>query len=142
MRPMYETSADLKAEGDATYVIGEAWNVTLHKLPVSYQADWAIEKDGSIVGWGEFKRRRFKWGDYQSIILSVSKVRALLSLATVCGKALFFVKCDDAFMFVEIEESCLGNVSWGGRTCKTRDAGDIEPVVMIPAEKFKAVVTL
>ena len=139
MRPTYETSADLLAESNAASVIGEAWRVNLKKLPVSYGADWAIERDSMIVGWGEFKRRKFCWGDFDSIMLSVRKVADLIRLASIDGKAFFFVQADDGLRYVEISASDTYRVAWGGRTCKTRDNADIEPVVMIPLSKFKAI---
>ena len=139
MRPMYETSADLKAESDASAVIMRAWGVTLHKLPRSYGADWAIEKDSMIVGWGEFKRRKFSWGDFNSILVSARKVADLIRLAEVNGKAFFFVQANDGLRYAQICAEDKRRVAWGGRTCKTRDAEDVEPVVLIPTMKFKVI---
>jgi hypothetical protein len=136
---MYETSEDLASEREAADLIQEAWRVTLRKLPISYGADWAIEKDNLIVGWGEFKRRKFDWGDFDSIMLSVRKVSDLLRLAEIEGKSFFFVQANDGLRYSQILATDRFRIGWGGRTCKTRDADDIEPVALLPIARFKVI---
>jgi hypothetical protein len=140
-RTQYESEADLANERSAAEVIEPAWGVRLSKLPKSYGADWIIERDGKCVGWGEFKKRNMRWGDYPTIMLSVRKVADLIGLADVHGKAIFFVGVEDGLYFTEINPIEQYEIEFGGRTCKTRDRGDIEPVVKIPITKFRKIPT-
>ena len=111
----------------------------MHKVPDSYGADWMIERDGVHVGWGEYRRRDLEWGQYPTIMLSVRKVCDLIRLADVAGKSLFFVEANDGLRYVQIVASDQFAVEMGGRTCRTRDAADVEPVVQIPVDRFKLV---
>lgn len=140
-RPRYETDADLAAESSAAVVIEAAWGVKVTKIPDSYGADWMIERDGKHVGWGEYKRRSMTWGQYPTIVLSVRKVADLIRLADVAGRSLFFVEADDGMRYASVLAHDEFRIEIGGRTCRTRDAADVEPVVQIPVDRFKPVVS-
>lgn len=140
-RPRYETARDLAAESNAAGVIAAAWGVEVKKIPDSYGADWMIERDGSHVGWGEYKRRNMVWGQYPTVVLSVRKVVDLIRLADVAGRSLFFVEANDGIRYASVLAHDQFRITMGGRTCRTRDAADVEPVVQIPVDRFKPVVT-
>jgi hypothetical protein len=138
-RPQYESESDLENERRAAEVIEPAWNVRLSKLPKSYGADWIIEREGKCVGWGEFKKRNMRWGQYPTVMLSVRKISDLIRLADICGKSVFFVSVEDGLYFTTISPLQDYQIEFGGRTSKTRDIADIEPVAQIPLEEFKKV---
>jgi hypothetical protein len=140
-RPQYESEHDLANERGAAAIIEPAWGVRLSKLPKSYGADWIIEREGKCVGWGEFKKRNMRWGDYPTIMLSVRKVADLIRLADVHGKSIFFVGAEDGLYFAEIGPMQNYEIEFGGRTCKTRDNADVEPVAKIPITKFRKIPT-
>jgi len=140
-RPRYETESDLAFESAAADAIEKAWGVVLTKIPDSYGADWMIQRDGKQVGWGEYKRRDITWDQYPSILLSVRKVCDLVRLADVAGKALFFVETNDGLRYTQIYAHDQFVIEIGGRTCKTRDAADVEPVVQLAVDRFKPVAT-
>lgn len=138
-RPRYETNLDLENEENAAKEIRECWGVDVVKIPDSYGADWMISRGGKQVGWGEYKRRDMVWGQYPTIVLSVRKVADLIRLADVSGKALFFVEANDGLRYAEVHAADRFEIEIGGRTCKTRDSADVEPVVHLKTIRFKEV---
>ena len=92
-----------------------------------------------MLAWIEYKRRKFVWGQYPTVILSLRKVFALMRYASLGHKAMFVVEDDEGDMryWPIAEDEVIGwMVERGGRTANTRDDGDIEPVVMIPVARF------
>ena len=138
-RPRYETALDLSNEENAANVIEKAWGVSVSKIPDSYGADWMISRGKLQVGWGEYKRRKMSWGQYATIVLSVRKIADLIRLADVGGKALFFVEANDGLRYADVYANDQFQIEIGGRTCKTRDSADIEPVVHLKTSRFKKV---
>ena len=98
-----------------------------------------ISRGGKQVGWGEYKRRDMVWGQYPTIVLSDRKVADLIRLADVSGKALFFVEANDGLRYAEVHAADRFEIEIGGRTCKTRDSADVEPVVHLKTIRFKEV---
>ena len=141
MRTQYETSEDLKNENRARTQIERDWGVRLHKLPIAYKLDWVVCRDESIVGWGEFKKRKISINKYNTIMLSSMKVKEMVSYATVVGKAMFFVEFEEGLYFTEISPSDSRQGMWGGRTWQRRDNQDEEPVILIPVKNFRKVET-
>jgi hypothetical protein len=138
-RPQYESESDLANERSAAEIIEPAWNVRLSKLPKSYGADWIIEREGKCIGWGEFKKRNMRWGQYPTIMLSVRKIADLIRLADIRGKSVFFVSVEDGLYFTMVSPLKDYEIEFGGRTSKTRDTADIEPVAQIPIAEFRKI---
>ena len=61
-----------------------AWGVTCHKLPVQYALDYWIESKERCF-WCEVKVRTFAFDKYDTLILSVSKLRKGASYARSTG---------------------------------------------------------
>jgi hypothetical protein len=102
---------------------------------------------GKLVGVFEIKCRNVIWGAYpvdETILLSAGKWNACVEysrnlgvpfyLVVSCFSGTYEYKADIA----DVESGkifCL----WGGRTDKTRDKGDVEPVMHIPIGLFAKV---
>ena len=140
-RAHYETEADLRHEESAKSRIERAWGVRLEKLPLSYSADWAVcYKDGTVVGWIEYKRRNMDWGKYETVVLGARKIADMLRLAEFGQSAVFVVETNDgALRWIEINRKNTGDLRWGGRTTKQRDWQDREPVVHFPIKEFRTI---
>ena len=139
-RPIYENAESLHDEREAAKRLERRWGCTLHKLPRSYEVDFAATRPGKgVVAWVEFKRRKMRWGQYPDIVVSARKAEALLRMARLCGKSFFVVEDDDAeIRYARMDgQHWAGFVDIGGRTRQTRDDGDIEPVVKVMLERFK-----
>lgn len=144
-RMLYESNEDRHNESAIAKRIERAWRVELKKLPMSYAVDYAVTRDNQVVGWVEVKRRNIA-PSWKSIIMSVRKWRDGCILASTTGFGWAFVvenardgklwwfDCSDV-----MDEDIDLTVEWGGRTKKTRDSGDIEPVIHLPTKMFKQV---
>lgn len=139
-RPIYEDSESLGNEREAAKRIERRWNCTLHKLPRSYEVDFAATRPGTgVIAWVEYKCRKMRWGQYPDIVVSARKVDALIRMSRLCGKS-FFVVEDEAgeIRYARIDgQHWDGFVEVGGRTRQTRDSADVEPVVKVMLERFK-----
>ena len=79
-KPSLETRDDQKREERVAGYLEGAWNVTCHKLPVQYSLDYWIESKDRCY-WCEVKVRSFAFEKYDTLILSVSKLRTGASFA-------------------------------------------------------------
>lgn len=139
-RPLYENKNDLKNESSAQQLIEKICKYKLHKLPISYHADFAAFRDNKLKAFVEYKKRNCNSTTYPSIMLSYLKLAAIHNLcAPITGvKGYFFVELNDGLFWCELSKDIPNSyVEWGGRTANTRDSADIEPVIHIPMKNFK-----
>lgn len=83
-KPSLETRDDQKREERVAGFLEGAWGVTCHKLPVQYALDYWIESKEKCF-WCEVKVRTFAFDKYDTLILSVSKLRKGASYARSTG---------------------------------------------------------
>lgn len=139
-RPLYETANDLQGEEKTCHGFCSKFGMQACKLPISYGLDYLLFADGKAVGFLEYKRRHFKVGDYDTVMLSLKKLMTAQQLKNATGlQSTFLVQFDNG-----IGSCCFSKftekpdlIEYGGRTRKTRDPQDIEPVVMIPMRLFQ-----
>ena len=119
MRPLYESDADRDAEENARRRLEHVWKCEIVKLPMRYNCDFAAERDGTVVGLLEYKRRYFRRDKYPTTMLEAKKVRETLILAGACNcHAHFVVEFDDGLFYIGMNEE-PDQISIGGR--KDRD---------------------
>ena len=137
-REQYEKPKDLLKEREVEAYLSKHWGVILHKLPISYRLDYAIECpiNNEIVGVVEVKARDMTYGQYPTVIVSLSKwlMGRRYHEAGLCFY--FFLNLNDGIYGTLYRPQFSYSVKWGGRTTKTRDIADIEPVVHIPMTHF------
>ena len=138
-RPMYESSGDRNNEQQVVKRLAAAWGGEYQKLPISYRMDYAVVRDEEIAGFVEIKARHMRWGQYPTVMISMSKVLTAANYADALGlPTLFVVATNDG----RLHYTRLGDIHrhaklvHGGRTVQTRDGGDIEPCYMIPNSHF------
>jgi len=142
-RPLYETPDDLRNESELISRAEEEWDCSLHKLDGFRDGvDFiALDRAGKGVCWVEVKCRRSvdwvqidKWGGY---LLSCHKYENAIQKAESTYMPFVLLVSDkygDA-RFCVIRERESFDVVLGGRTDRN-DPKDIEPVILIPAERF------
>ena len=146
MRPVYETD-ETKAREDAVVELlcrhlDKASGLTerswlWRRLPISYRLDYAIEDSREVKAWCEVKCRDIRRTQYETLILAVGKWVAGTELAGATGLPfVVLVMWRDAVGFFKWDRVFEPKISWGGRTRKTRDSADIEPVVHLPVDEF------
>lgn len=141
-RPQYQTSSDLRNEQRAVPAIESALRGEARKLPRNHFADFVVVGEGGgILSYVEYKRRKFKWGAYPTILLSATKFLKLRSVSGLRVRSFFVVEDDDGdIRALELTRADLDfTVEYGGRTAQTRDPRDIEPVVHLGCEQFRRI---
>ena len=140
MRPLYETSSDLDREYSCIERLMSAWKCDAHKLPISYQLDYMLERDRKPAGWCEIKCRNNTSTTYPTLMLSLSKMDRGIRFFKSTGLPFIVVaSMQDGDFWYTYKELHKLPIKWGGRTKNVRDNQDSEPVVHIPMSLFKRV---
>ncbi len=84
-RPMYESAADRSNEQHVIERLAAAWGGEYHKLPISYRMDYAVVRNGEIASFVEIKARHMRWGQYPTVMISMSKVLTAANYAESLG---------------------------------------------------------
>lgn len=146
-RPAYESSADRSREqACADRVLASLGHgAMLAKLNGQYsRIDFLALRPGKKPLWIEIKCRNARMDSYPSLMLSAAKWQAGIELAEATGGLFVVVAAyedgDCAYTYKrEHVESGSVSLIYGGRTKATRDAGDVEPVMLIPKSLFKRI---
>jgi hypothetical protein len=137
VRPRYETEADLDNERRVAEEIGGHWACILRKNPDQYRLDFTCYRDERAVAFAEIKCRDITFDQYDTIILSLSKVMAAnLMHMTTSLPAFLIVEFTDALAYADLLR--LRPVTVGGRVDRG-DSQDMEPVIHIPIEDFRKI---
>jgi hypothetical protein len=139
LRPMYENDLTLKDEKRIQPLLEQKWNLSLHKMPVSYRIDWFATRNGEASAVIEYKRRFVESSQYETIFLSLGKWNAGMDFVIKNNLAFVFVaEWNDKIGYLAVTEPPKESfqIGFGGRTVQTRDSGDIEPVIHLPISKF------
>lgn len=115
----------------------------MHKLHGQYlRLDWlALWPRTGHHGWVEVKCRNVPHDKYKTLMVSAMKWSTGVQMAQTTGGLFIIVAaytdCDRVYAF-DPAHLAQGRVwlEWGGRTAMTRDSGDIEPVMHVPASLF------
>lgn len=139
MRPLYETESNLEKEREIALFFSAAYNCTLHKLPIRYHLDFAVESLGRIQAFMEVKVRNHtfeqigKMGGYR---LSFAKWCAAEQMSRVSGLPfLLLVGYTDQVRYARIDDFRHDGIVWWGRQDRG-DSQDMEPAVIISNERF------
>ena len=116
------------------------WGVNFEKLPIVYGFDYAILKDGEIIGFIELKNRQFNTTDFSDSMINLNKwlkgkeLRDGTGLLTILACRYF-----DKDIYCKLTDDTERTVRWGARTKNTRDWQDIGPAVHIDMKEFKPI---
>lgn len=133
-RPLYESQADRTNEQEVATDLFRYWRCTAAKLPIRYEVDYALCRNGQIMAWAEIKCRTTPRGLYPTYMVSLGKVLAGLELQKRTNLPfLLVVRWSDSLGW--ISGPTAREVTFGGRRDRA-DAADIEPMVHIPINQF------
>ena len=137
MRPTYETIDDLRNERNVIEAFCNPFDYQYAKMPKQYHLDYCVLKQDKVVGFCEVKVRTNNHNQYDTLLLSLSKVSAANGLKNASGiNSILLVKWKDKFGYTYFKNDWP--VMVGGRKDRN-DWQDIEPVVHIPISEFKFV---
>lgn len=136
-RPRYQTDEDTRNEGRVFTLIEQRWSCEIVKIPDRYELDAVVIREGLVVGFVEVKRRHHKFKAFKDVLLGLGKYRAFGKYNAFRPVA-FVAAFDDCIQYYKYNQRDDGvfDIKIGGPK-KPRDDQDIEPVVMIPTERFK-----
>ena len=136
MRQQYETEKDRQNEKAVAVAIESAWKLRTVKMPKSYHLDYALtNEDNSLRGFVEIKCRKNNRYDYQTYMISLSKVliaKRLTESTNLCS--FLVVKWLDDIAWVYFNDP--HTLGFGGRTDRN-DSADQEPVAFYRISDFK-----
>ena len=133
-RPLYESASDRANEQAVADVLLERWRCSAVKLPISYELDYALTRNGTVMAWAEVKCRRVAREHYPTYMVSLRKVLAGLAMAERTNLPfLLLVQWTDALGWVT---PAARNIQLGGRHDRG-DSADVEPVIHVPIAEFK-----
>ena len=138
-RPLYENQATLEKERTLAKQLVDSWACELGKLPIRYGIDYAFLRNGEVVGFAELKCRAGKMHAYPSYMISLGKIMSARMLHRVTNVPIVLaVEWQDRTGWVTLAGKGAPEyrVSMGGRRDRN-DAQDIEPVALIPIDKFR-----
>lgn len=144
-RPRYETAEDRVSEAEVAEAIADKYSFELERKPELSMFDYRMQAapNGYTLN-AEIKCRDFKWGKYQTVILSAHKLAQGLKASRDNTYFTFFVMDSHGavYSFMPRPENIahLKN-GWGGRQDRD-DPQDMEWVVHIPIGLFKHVLDI
>lgn len=143
MRPLYESSGDLKNEQDVARELGLRWDCQFIKMPLRYHVDFAILHKRELAAWSELKVRNYsmpeihKMGGY---MLSLGKWMEAERLSKISKLPfVLVVKTTDGLWHYTTRDFEHDGISIKGRTDRN-DWQDVEPCVMFQTSRFKQVI--
>jgi hypothetical protein len=138
VRPMYETQFDLDNEGSAKSRIEKAFKCVLHKLPISYSADWVATRNNEIVAVLEYKKRTCEKDKFPTTFIFVDKWMNGQRLSDTMSVPFFLlIEWTDGLYWHQVGSTPV-TFKVSGRTDRG-DPQDIQPAVHIPVTAFTKV---
>lgn len=146
-RPFYETEAHLRIQHKAKLIVEERRNCEIKSTKPGAVYDWGIFRHGRVTEFGEFKARYIDMSKgkikKEGVMLSAKKIetvhamcrRKTLEIGTQVNMT-FYVWCESGLYVIALPCEGASLLRNGGRTASTRDAGDIEDVMMLPTKFF------
>jgi hypothetical protein len=138
VRPVYETSADRRAQAEAIGWLAAATGSTPVEMPALAPWDYEMVRDGLAVAIVEVKVRRCTMREYPTYMVSEAKARGLRDAAIERGIAgVLLVRWSDAAGWLRLDagQTVKWTVGLGGRVDRG-DPADIERVVLLPIAWF------
>ena len=135
-RPLYENNSDLVKEGDIVSTVCAKLNVNAFKLPIKYRADYAMERNDSIVALAEIKDRNCA-STIKRIIMSLDKwtLGCQFAKSMQVPFCLFVRFSDGVTKWIRLDDRVF-EISINGRNDRG-DKDDHEPVIWIPTADMK-----
>ena len=138
-RPVYETPETLEMERRVARILSERWRCSLKKMPLKYELDYLMERNGRGVAFAEIKCRNYtraqlsKFGGPMISLAKFMKTKQLVRETQL--PAYIVIKSSDQLMFLSSHLIDKPVIRWSGRTDRD-DNLDQEPYVMLPDELF------
>jgi hypothetical protein len=138
-RPFYETHGDLTHENKMKTILESKWNCTLNKLPFKYQLDWMAMRGKDPMAFVEFKHReKLSLHAYPRYMMSLDK---WMKAKQLCKEAevpfIMVITFTEGTYYGVFPHNALHDIRYmfGGRYDRG-DAQDVEPMALLPLEKF------
>jgi hypothetical protein len=132
---MYESAHDRERERAVAEATFGPHGLSVRKLPLAYEVDFAVLRGERVVGVVEVKVRGRA---YETLLLSLHKLQALQRCARSGLRAWVLVSVPEGVYAQRIRPDEPVDVRWGGRTDRG-DPQDVEPVAHLPMAAMRRV---
>ena len=139
IRPIYETSEHRASERRTADIIASSYNLSMIALPTKSQVDYMgwSDEECRVRAFFEMKRRKVPRFRYETLMLSLHKVLAMMDIERSTGiPVMLAVTWDDGTGLLRVANTQKPlDVQIGGRRDRN-DPQDVEPVVHFDVNKF------
>ena len=141
-RRKYETAEHRKVQRDCADHLEACMPVCIEEIPSDNnkgsRIDWFVWGEGGLVAIAEHKHRNWDVKNGGGIYLSLTKAQYGVELSDKLKVPFWFVVDNGAVVwFAEVHDlSAYTLLPVGGRTTQTRDAYDVEAVIIVPTNDF------
>ena len=147
-RTQYETPEDEARQEVVQEKLRKYTGNEILTVPKSYHVDCceATRYDHDLIGWWnvtgwwEIKCRDNSSSCYPTLMISLQKIMRGIEISNFTKLPFrLAIQYTDKLMIADVDKNIPIGYKWGGRTVKTRDPADIEPVIHIPMSHFKEI---
>lgn len=134
MRPLYEANRDLANEIDVINRVCRAWSCEAQKIPISYNLDFALIRNGQVAAYAEIKTRSNARQKYPTAFVALKKVMSAKQFGLPC---FLVMQWTDQLGYTRLDRT-PDFISMGGRMDR-QDSADIEPMAHFKQGEFRTI---
>ena len=134
MRPLYEAKRDLVNEIEVINKVCFAWSCEAQKMPISYNLDFALIRNGQVAAYAEIKTRSNARQKYPTAFIALKKVISAKQFGLPC---FLIMQWADELGYTRLDRA-PDFISMGGRIDRL-DSADIEPMAHFKQGDFKKI---
>ena len=117
----------------------QAWECTLHHMPMYYHVDFFAERDHRLVAWVEVKQRNCPSTQYPTVFMNADRKYKHLLAHSETAPAFFVVRWSDGVTrFIDVRDVDQAWLGEGGENDRWGPGEhEVEPVFLIPIDEMR-----
>ena len=139
-RSIYENEDDFKNEQEMADMLAEKWKCKMLRQKKLSQFDFIAYRNAKPLAFLEFRKRKQKFNDFPTMIVSMTKLVAWHSSKAITGLPCYFVvQWADAVGYTDLENFVIyGEFKISAKTNNRRNAYDDQEIIsLLSTDHFK-----
>jgi hypothetical protein len=139
-RSIYENEDDFKNEQEMADMLAEKWKCKMLRQKKLSQFDFIAYRNAKPLAFLEFRKRKQKFNDFPTMIVSMTKLVAWHSSKAITGLPCYFVvQWADAVGYTDLENFVIyGELKISAKTNNRRNAYDDQEIIsLLSTDHFK-----